>query len=139
MNNFGGIAMKKKVISKMLFFLILLGTIGVYAQSFKFSLSVQNCGYTGEVKKASASDIATVMQTNTRVNGYVIEARVCNPSGYAKSSIATINGVATGYPSYSGYGVLPGDYLRLKITNPARNNASISPQGEWIPSIESRH
>ena len=38
--------MKKKVISKMLFFLILLGTIGVYAQSFKFSLSVQNCGYT---------------------------------------------------------------------------------------------
>lgn len=51
MNNFGGIAMKKKVISKMLFFLILLGTIGVYAQSFKFSLSVQNCGYTGEVKK----------------------------------------------------------------------------------------
>lgn len=69
------------------------------------------------------------MQTNTRVNGYVIEARVCNPSGYAKSSIATINGVATGYPSYSGYGVLPGDYLRLKITNPARNNASISPQG----------
>ena len=25
------------------------------------------------------------------------------------------------------------DYLRLKITNPARNNASISPQGEWIP------
>lgn len=133
MNNFGGIAMKKKVISKMLFFLILLGTIGVYAQSFKFSLSVQNCGYTGEVKKASASDIVTVMQTNTRVNGYVIEARVCNPSGYAKSSIATINGVATGYPSYSGYGVLPGDYLRLKITNPARNNASISPQGEWIP------
>ncbi len=133
MNNFGGIAMKKKVISKMLFFLILLGTIGVYAQSFKFSLSVQNCGYTGEVKKASASDIATVMQTNTRVNGYVIEARVCNPSGYAKSSIATINGVATGYPSYSGYGVLAGDYLKLKITNPARNNASISPQGEWIP------
>lgn len=50
MNNFGGIAMKKKVISKMLF-LILLGTIGVYAQSFKFSLSVQNCGYIGEVKK----------------------------------------------------------------------------------------
>lgn len=133
MNSLGGNDMKKRVISKMLFFLILLGTIGVYAQSFKFSLSVQNSGYTDNVKKTSTSTCATVMQTNTRVNGYVIEARVCNPSAYAKSSISTIKGVATGYPSYSGYGVLAGDYLKLKITNPARNNASISPQGEWIP------
>ncbi len=123
----------KRKIATMLFFIMMMGTIGVYAQDFNFNLGIENSGYSSLTKKTSNSGKSTVMQTNPNLNGYKIVARVCNSSGTYKSSASTIYGVSTGYPSYAGYNVISGDYVKLKITNPAANGASLNPRGEWRP------
>ena len=123
----------KRKIATMLFFIMMMGTICTYAKTYDFNLGIENSGYTSKTKKTTNSGTSTVMQSNPNLNRYKIVGRICNPSGSYKSSASTIYGVSTGYPSYAGYNVVAGDYVKLLVKNPAANGASINPRGEWLP------
>lgn len=129
----------KKVLGKagtFLFVFSLMGTTAFAAtNTYSFSLTTSESKYTSLVKKTTTSSTAYVTRQEPDSPITTIEVRVYNSGSAYKSNIKSIKGVGTAYPSYSGYNVDSGDYLRLCVTNPSSANmgAGIGAAGTWEP------
>ena len=129
----------KKVLGKVgtfLFIFSLMGTTAFAAtQKYSFSLSPSESKYTSVVKKTTTTSTAYVTRQEPDSPVTTIQVRVWNSGAAYKSNIKKIVGVGTAMPSYRGYNVDSGDYLRLCVSNPTSDNAgaNISAAGTWEP------
>lgn len=129
----------KKVLRRTGTFLFAFGLMGTTAfaatHKYSFSLSTSESKYTDLCKKTNTSSTAYVTRQTPDSPVTTIKVNVWNSGVAVKSNLKTIVGVGTAKPSYSGYNVDSGDYLRLRVYNPTTENkgASISAGGTWEP------
>ena len=129
----------KKVLGKVgtfLFVFSLMGTTAFAAtQKYDISLTTSESRYTSVVRKTTTTSTAYVTRQEPDSPITTIQVNVWNSGTAVKSNTKNIKGVGTANPSYSGYNVDSGDYLRLRIYNPtsSNNGASISAAGTWEP------
>ena len=129
----------KKVLGKVgtfLFIFSLMGTTAFAAtQKYSFSLSPSESKYTSVVKKTTTTSTAYVTRQEPDSPVTTIEVNVWNSGSAVKSDTKKIKGVGTARPSYSGFNVDSGDYLRLRVYNSTSYNlgASIGAAGTWEP------
>lgn len=115
----------------------LIGTTAMAATEYDyyFNLSTSEAAYTPVKEKETTSGTAKVTRTEPKTSETSIEVTMYNNGSSPKSDTKTIVGVGTKYPSYSGYNVNDGDFLRLRVYNPSGKNQghSISAGGTWRP------
>lgn len=132
--------MKRKVKRFLPLFVILMligatNVMGTMVYYINLDLPVENSAYSSLQEKETTSNKAYVARTAPAGTTTTVRVRVVNSAGYQKSSDKKVTGIATVYPSYSGYNVEQGDYVKLFMKNNATDNKGHSLTGvlAWYP------
>lgn len=132
--------MKRKVKRFLPLFVILMligatNVMGTTVYYINLDLPVENSAYSSLRKKETTSNKAYVARTTPAGTTTSVRVRVVNSEGYQKSSDKKVTGIATVYPSYSGYNVEQGDYVKLFMKNNATDNKGQRLTGTlaWYP------
>lgn len=132
--------MKRKVKRFLPLFVILMligatNVMGTTIDEIYLNLEVEHSKTSDLLKKETTSNKAYVARTAPAGTTTTVRVRVVNSEGYQKSSDKKVTGIATVYPSYSGYNVDKGDYVKLFMKNNATDNKGHSLTGvlAWYP------
>ena len=127
----------RKILPGLLIALLFSSTIAFAASPYAYSFSLWTGAemYSSLVAKDTSRTSAKVQRQSPAAPETTITFTVVNSSGVTKSSTVKAYGVTTVYPSYSGYGVSIGDYVKLKALNyaPDNNGVATSAAGYWTP------
>lgn len=109
--------------------------MGAKIYEFKINLSTSASIYSDLVEKETTSTTAYVARTGLAGTTTSLRVRVVNNAYRKKSSEKKVTGIATVYPSYSGYNVQKGDFVMLlTYNNPADNQGqSVGGKMAWYP------
>lgn len=129
----------KKTLKRVGTLVLVVGLMGTTAfaatHKYNFGLLTTECKFTSLCEKTNTSSTAYVTRQTPDSPITTILVTVWNSGAAIKSNSKTITGVGTARPSYSGYNVDKGDYLRLRVCNPSGPNQGkhISAGGTWEP------